>query len=90
MEQFLSDAVPRNRPRVILFSRSPTPSLVYHLAAFHLHGGLDFAYVPTERGEVGGKMGQRFGVKVGEKKLMVFKEDRDAVLSQPVREKPSI
>ncbi len=85
MEQFLANAIPRNRPRVILFSRSPTPSLVYHLTAFYLHGGLDFAHVPTVGGELERGVERRFGVRVGEKKIMAFKEDRNAILVQPVR-----
>ena len=84
MDEFLSDAISRNRPRVILFSRSPTPSLIYHLTAFYLHRGPDFAHVPTVRGELGKGLERRFGVREGEKKLMVFKEDQDPVLVQPV------
>lgn len=85
METFLSDTIPRNRPRVLLFSRAPSPSLVYHLTALHFHGTLDFAYTPTERGKLGGTVGGKFGVAEGERKLMVYREDSSPVFEEMVR-----
>ena len=84
MGTFLADTIPRNRPRVVYFSRSPTPSLAYHLGALYLHSTLDFAYCTTMPGSEGAKVSRRFGVVHGEEKLLVFKEDHAPILEQEV------
>lgn len=69
---------------MVLFSRAPSPSLTYHLTALSLHETLDFAYSPVGRVEVEGGLGGKFGVKAGERKLMVFKESSSPVLVEKV------
>jgi hypothetical protein len=88
METFLADAIPRNRPRVILFSRGPSPSLTYHLVAFHL-GTLDFAYASTGRGLMDVAVVKRFGVAGGERRILVYKEGYVPVLVREVRNRPA-
>lgn len=85
MEAFLAGSIPRNRPRVLLFSRGPSPSLTYHLVALYLHGTLDFAYASTGKGLMEMAVGRRFGVIGGERKIMVYKEAYVPVLVEKVR-----
>lgn len=85
MDSFLSNAILRNRPRVVLFSRAPSPSLTYLLTALYLRKTLDFAYAPVGRGERDVALCTRFQVEEGERKLLVFKEDRAPVLVETVR-----
>ena len=84
---YLSEAISRNRPRLISVSPTP-PSLSFLLMAFSLRRSLDFAYVSTARETRGRDVGvavagTRF--MVGEKKLMAFKEDPLPILMGNVR-----
>ena len=79
---FLSQAVARNRPRVLLFSQRETPSLLFKLTAFAHQSSADFAYVSTDPAHLGTAVSQRFHVLPRERRLMLFKED----CSQPALE----
>lgn len=83
-ESFLQDAIARNRPRVVYCSRSPSPSLIYHVMALYLHDTLDFAYCSTGQGQMGVAIGRRLGIVAGERTLVVFKEDRVPTLVEQV------
>ncbi len=72
VDSFLSEAIARNRPRLVLFTPRDSPSLLYKLTAFAHQRTADFGFVTTVRGD--GVLLQRFGVRIGEKRLAVFKE----------------
>ena len=72
MDSFLSDAIARNRPRLVLFTPRDSPSLLYKLTAFAHQKTADFGFVTTVRGDE--VLLQRFGVGTGEKRLAVLKE----------------
>ncbi len=84
METFLADAIPRNRPRVVLLSRGPSPSLTYLLVALYLHQTLDFAYATTGRGLAEEAVLKRFGVIGGERRILVYREDYNPIMEQKV------
>ena len=71
MESFLSEAIHRNRPRLVLLSPRDSPTLLYKLTAFSNQKMADFGLVST-RGE--SKVLKRFGAHTGEKALLVYKE----------------
>ncbi|CAI8008968.1 DnaJ homolog subfamily C member 16 [Geodia barretti] len=75
VEAFITESISRNRPRLILFSPHPTPSLLYKAVAFSNQLVADFGFVVTDRPS-GKGLGvlQRYGVSQRSKKLLVFKE----------------
>ena len=74
-ESFLSEVIRRNRPRVIYFSPHRNPSLRYKLAAFAHQTVADCAFVSTHQSWLNKDVLARFDVQVGEKELLVFKEE---------------
>ena len=77
-EDFLSSVYLRNRPRVVLAFRFPSPPLPFLLAAFYLRDSLDFGFIFTggDRDSPVSSGLSLGGVKVhyGDKQLLVFKE----------------
>jgi hypothetical protein len=75
VEAFITESVSRNRPRLVLFSPHPTPSLVYNAVAFSNQLVTDFGFITTYKPS-GKGLGvlQRYGVSQRSKKLLVFKE----------------
>ena len=75
VERFTADSIARNRPRLILFSPHPQPSLLYKAVAFSNQPVADFGFVTTDK--LSGKslaVLQRYSVSWRTKKLLVFKE----------------
>jgi DnaJ family protein C protein 16 len=75
IDDFISDSIKLNKPRIILFSPHPQPSLLYKSVAFLNHHSIDFGFVSTDRASGNSlEFLQRFGVYSRAKKLFVFKE----------------
>ncbi len=76
LEPFLSQAIARNRPRVILFSPRTNPSLLYKLTAFSHQRTIDFAFVSTDLTRNPGNqlLLSRFGIWKSDRSLLAFKE----------------
>ena len=56
---------------MILFSPRKEPSLLFRVVALANHRQVDFAYVANYEN---GPLPKRFGIKPGEKQLLVFRE----------------
>ena len=84
MDTFLSNVIIRNRPRVVLFSPKPHPSLTVKLVALARHTTTDFGFVSTQQRGASRAFLRRFGVTPGEKQLLVFKEYQEPELSVEV------
>ena len=84
MDTFLSNVIIRNRPRVVLFSPKPHPSLTVKLVALARHTTIDFGFVSTQQRGASRAFLRRFGVTPGEKQLLVFKEYQEPELSVEV------
>jgi hypothetical protein len=69
VDSFIADAINRNKPRVILFSPHPQPSLLYKALAFSNQLVADFGFVTTDKQNL-----SKFGVSQKSNKLLVFKE----------------
>ena len=73
LEDFLSTDQD-NKPKVILCSSKPAPSLLYNLVAFSYQRKLTFGYVTT--GQMSSNaLQKRFRVHAGEPTVLVFKEE---------------
>lgn len=72
---YISDTIKFNKPRVILFSPHPQPSLLYKSLAFSNQDLTDFAFFSTdEASEEAVEFLQHFKMSQRAKKLLVFKE----------------
>ena len=71
VDSFLSEAIQRNRPRLVLLSSRDSPTLLYKLTAFSNQKVADFGFVSTHGDS---KVLTRFGAHIGEKVLLVYKE----------------
>ena len=79
---FLSQVIERNRPCAVLFSPRRQPSFLFRVVAFANRKQVDFAYVSSYGNE---PLLKWFGIKRGEKQLLVFREYQRPEVSLEVR-----